>query len=237
MVQNNDPWQVLAKTLNMLFPLLVSSLGISNRNCVSYNERVKTLTNVIKYCEHTERHNDKEPLANYGKTLQINLQCSILLLWLPCRYDESLILSVFTAAYCSPPCIVPLWCWKITWCHSYRITVLDQDLQHDSKQAHFNAEVCASLNALLPGKWIANVGPIIWPPRSPDVQTLDFNFWGFVKDVMHVPPLLNNLHEMHQFISEAVNKVDKDILWTVWVELDYRWDSCRAVKGLHTEDL
>jgi len=58
-----------------------------------------------------------------------------------------------------------------------------------------------------------------------------------VKDVMDVPLMLKNLHEMHQFIREAVNKVDKDILWTVWVELDYSWDSCRAVKGLHTEDL
>jgi len=54
---------------------------------------------------------------------------------------------------------------------------------------------------------------------------------------MYFPPLLKNLHEMHQFIREAVNKVDKDILWTVWVELDYSWDSHTAVKGLHTEDL
>lgn len=73
MVQNNDPWQVLATTLNMWFPLQVSSLGISNRSCVNYNERAKTLTNVIKYCEHTERHNDKEPLPNYGKKIQVNL--------------------------------------------------------------------------------------------------------------------------------------------------------------------
>jgi len=50
----------------------------------------KLLTNVIKYCEHTERRNDKEPLPKFGKTLQVNLQCSILLLWLPCRYGKSL---------------------------------------------------------------------------------------------------------------------------------------------------
>lgn len=221
----------------MWFPLQLSSLGIPHRNFVSYNERVKTLKNVIKYCEHTERHNDKEPLPKYEKTLQVNLQCSILLLWLPCRYGESLILSVFAAVYHSPPCLVPLWCWKITWCHSYRITALDHDLQHDRKQPHFKTKVCASLNALFPGKWIENVGPIIWPPHSPDVRTLDFNFWGSVEDVMYVPPLLKNLHEMYQFIREAVNKVHKDILWTVWVELDYSWDSCRALKGLHTEDL
>jgi hypothetical protein len=54
---------------------------------------------------------------------------------------------------------------------------------------------------------------------------------------MYVHTLLKNLHEMHQFIRQAVNKVDKDILWTVWVELDNRWDSCAAVKGLCAEDL
>jgi hypothetical protein len=58
----------------MWFPLQLSSLGIPHRNFVSYNERVKTLKNVIKYCEHTERHNDKEPLPKYEKTLQVNLQ-------------------------------------------------------------------------------------------------------------------------------------------------------------------
>lgn len=67
MVQNSDPWQVLATTLNLWFPLQLSSLGIPHRNYVSYYERVKTLTNVIKYCEHTEKHNDKEPLPEYGK--------------------------------------------------------------------------------------------------------------------------------------------------------------------------
>jgi len=179
----------------------------------------------------------KNHCQSMGKTVQVNLQCSILLLWLPCRYGESLILSVFAAACCSPPCLVPLWWWKITWCHSYRITVLDRDLQHVGKHPHFNTKVCASLNALFPGKWIGNVRPIIWPPCSPDVWTLDFSFWEFVKDAMYFPPLLKNLHEMHQFIREAVNKVDKDILWTVWVELDYSWDSHTAVKGLHTEDL
>ena len=53
-------------------------------------KRPKLLTNVIKYCEHTERLNDKEPMPKFGKTLQVDLQRSILLLWLPCRYGESL---------------------------------------------------------------------------------------------------------------------------------------------------
>jgi len=59
-------------------------------NFVSYDERAKTLDKCNKYCEHTERHNDKESLPKFGKTVQVNLQCSILILWLPCRYGESL---------------------------------------------------------------------------------------------------------------------------------------------------
>lgn len=51
--QNNDQWQV-----KMLFLLQVSSLVIAHPKGVSCTEWFKTLTNVIKYCENAEKHND-----------------------------------------------------------------------------------------------------------------------------------------------------------------------------------
>jgi hypothetical protein len=169
----------------MWFPLQMSSLGICHQTLWVTMKGPKLLTNVINIVNIQKDIMIKNHCQSLGKQFKLIYSVQF---WF-CGYlvdmVRVLIHSAFAAAYHSPPCPVPLWCWKITWCHSYRITVLDHDLLHDDKQPHFSAQVCASLKALFPGKWIGNVGPIIWPPRSPDVRTLDFNFWGFVKDVMY----------------------------------------------------
>ncbi|EFN85682.1 hypothetical protein EAI_02991, partial [Harpegnathos saltator] len=38
-------------------------------------------------------------------------------------------------------------------------------------------------------------GPIEWPPRSPDMNPLDFFFWGYLKDCIYKtkPRNLDNL--------------------------------------------
>jgi hypothetical protein len=52
-----------------------------------------------------------------------------------------------------------------------------------------------------------------------------------------VPPLPVSLNELNQRITTAAASVDKDMLRTVWTELDYRIDVCRVTKGSHIEHL
>lgn len=42
-------------------------------------------------------------------------------------------------------------------------------------------EVCRELDVMFPVKWIIRNGPIFWPPRLPEVTSMDFYFWRRVK--------------------------------------------------------
>jgi hypothetical protein len=46
-------------------------------------------------------------------------------------------------------------------------------------------EVRTHLNHTMPGGWIGNGAPIAWPPRSPDLTTLDLFVWGYVKNLVY----------------------------------------------------
>jgi hypothetical protein len=61
--------------------------------------------------------------------------------------------------------------------------------------------------------------------------------WGYVKDVVYVPPLPNDLQELRQRIIAAVATINRDMLERVWTETDYRIDVCSVTRGFHIECL
>lgn len=54
--------------------------------------------------------------------------------------------------------------------------------QHDGAPPHNGDLVNNHLQNLFYDQWIANNGPHLWPPRSPDLSVLDFFIWGAVKN-------------------------------------------------------
>jgi hypothetical protein len=60
---------------------------------------------------------------------------------------------------------------------------------------------------------------------------------GYVKDVVYVPPLPNDLQELRQHIIATVATINRDMLERVWTEMDYRIDVCRVTWGSHNECL
>jgi len=65
--------------------------------------------------------------------------------------------------------------------------------QQDGAPPHFHFDICAHLNANLPGRWIGrashNDSPLLtWPPQSPDLTPCDFFLWGYIKDRMYISP-------------------------------------------------
>ena len=81
---------------------------------------------------------------------------------------------------------------------------LEEDLPHlifeqDSASPHFHQNIPDHLNATLPGRWNDRAGHhdlpiVVWPPRSPDLTPCDFFLWGYVKDIVYVPPLPQQLN-------------------------------------------
>lgn len=51
-------------------------------------------------------------------------------------------------------------------------------LQNDGCPAHFAVNVRRYLDQAYPNRWIGRLGPILWPPRSPDLNPLDFFLLG-----------------------------------------------------------
>jgi hypothetical protein len=56
---------------------------------------------------------------------------------------------------------------------------------HDGALAHFSLCAPRHLNARYRGHWIGRGGPIVWPPRSPDQNPLDFFLSGYLKSLVY----------------------------------------------------
>jgi hypothetical protein len=62
---------------------------------------------------------------------------------------------------------------------------------HDGAPAHFSLAVRDVLNNTYHDRWIGRGGPTAWPPRSPDLNPLDFYLWGHLKALVYAAPLDN----------------------------------------------
>ena len=76
-----------------------------------------------------------------------------------------------------------------------------------------------------------------WPPRSPDLTPCNFFIRGYVKDLVHLPPLPTNVVELKKRISTALETVTKNTLQRVWDELGYRLDLRRVAGGAYIKNL
>ena len=105
--------------------------------------------------------------------------------------------------------------------------------QQDRTLPHFHFDVCAHLNANLPGRWVrfsqwrsssSLACMVTWPNHL-----LFFFLWGYVKDCVYVPPMPRDLPQLRQRIMEAVAAIDRQMLQCVWQELDYRISASQRV--------
>ena len=64
----------------------------------------------------------------------------------------------------------------------------------DRAPPHSSSFVTDVLNERFPDAWIGRVGPILWPPRSPDLSPLDFFLWGYIKNIVYAEKVRNIQH-------------------------------------------
>jgi len=90
------------------------------------------------------------------------------------------------------------------------------------------------LDATFPNTWIGRDGTTLWPPRSPDITSLEFFLWVYVKDKVFWTPV-PDITNLKARITDAFAKITEDILENTWIEIDYRLDVLHATKGAHVE--
>ena len=76
-----------------------------------------------------------------------------------------------------------------------------------------------------------------WPPYSPDLNCLDYFFWGYVRDLVYAEGIFSNVNELKNKIIEAYATVTQDQMQKAVYHL---LDRCRLVVeegGGHIEHL
>lgn len=111
---------------------------------------------------------------------------------------------------------------------------------HDGAPPHYALEVRQFLNNQFPRRWIGRgeEAPVKWPPRSPDLNILDFYFWGFMKGKVYATPV-ETRQELWERILHASDLVRQDVsvLFGARQSLIRRVNLCVEVNGQQFEHL
>lgn len=110
--------------------------------------------------------------------------------------------------------------------------------QHDGAPAHFSTDVRTYLDATFGARWIGRGGPVAWPPRSPDLSSLDFFLWGYLKSIVYETPLDSD-EDLVARLSEAAARVREipGIFERVRQSFHRRCQACISVGGRNFEQL
>lgn len=108
---------------------------------------------------------------------------------------------------------------------------------HDGAPAHYGQNVRNYLNNCFSGRWIGRGSDHIWPPRSPDLNPLDFFLWGYMKDIVYQRPS-NSREELLIKIRAAGNEIKNrsELFFRVQQNLRKRVQKCIDVDGEHFEN-
>jgi len=101
--------------------------------------------------------------------------------------------------------------YKIKYCLLF-IWLIKLLITFDSKNGalpYFDLQVHQFLNHAFPDKWIGRRGTIEWPSKSSDTNSLDYFFWGHLKNVIFVTKP-RNIHELRNRILN-VEWTSKDL--------------------------
>lgn len=114
----------------------------------------------------------------------------------------------------------------------------DMWFMHDGAPAHFAITVRNFLNATYPARWIGRGGPVAWPPRSPDLNPLDFFFWGHMKSLVYETPV-DSAEDLVARIVVAADHINTTpgIFERVRQSFLRRCELCNDTRGRHFEHL
>ncbi|KAJ8949886.1 hypothetical protein NQ318_010520 [Aromia moschata] len=89
----------------------------------------------------------------------------------------------------------------------------------DGCPAHHAITLRNWLNSEFNEHWIGRDGPVLWPPRSPDLTILDFYLWGRLKQIIYREPLENDEEQLKTRIQNAVKSLSIEEIRNILVRV------------------
>jgi hypothetical protein len=77
---------------------------------------------------------------------------------------------------------------------------------HNGAPAHFIHAAQDVLSNTYHDRWIGRGGHTVWPPRSPDLNALDFYLWGHLNTLVYAAPV-DNEETLHHRIVDACQTI------------------------------
>ena len=100
----------------------------------------------------------------------------------------------------------------------------------DGAPAHTSRMSMEWLENRFPGRLLSNKSEFIWPPRSPDLNPLDFFLWGYMKEEIHrAQP--GSITEVKQLIENFMASITEDLLQRVTGQFVSRIRKCIEANG------
>lgn len=108
----------------------------------------------------------------------------------------------------------------------------------DGAPAHFSRLARQYLDVVYPNHWIGRGGTQPWPPRSPDLNPLDFCIWGYLKSLVYNTPV-GNIEDLRNRIVASCETIRNSphVFDSIRHSMRRRIDSCITTEGGHFEHL
>ncbi|KAJ4432395.1 hypothetical protein ANN_21014 [Periplaneta americana] len=109
---------------------------------------------------------------------------------------------------------------------------------HDGAPAHFSRTARRYVDRRFPDRWIGRGGPIAWPPRSPDLNPLDFYLWGHLKSLVYSSPVSDLVSLRNRIVACSEDIRNTPGVWDrVRRSMRHRCEVCIQAGGGHFEHL
>jgi len=94
--------------------------------------------------------------------------------------------------------------------------------QHEGAPPHYTRNVREYLNKSSPNHWLGHGGPIAWPPRSPDLTSLDYYLWGRMKTSVYETKVNSRAALRRHIFAVAehiINRPDDTVCYSVSIDV------------------
>ena len=107
--------------------------------------------------------------------------------------------------------------------------------QQDGAPPHIENNVKKYLNDKFPGgRVISRHFPFTWPPRSPDLNPMDYFFWGYLKYKVYQHKI-STLENLREIIRSEIKLLPREMLQAAIEDIWKRLDAVVENDGGHIE--